>query len=142
MLIHRAALLDGTMTDIRVGAQIDEMGEGLARRRGETVLDARGGTVLPGLHDHNVHLRSAASALDSLMLGPPAYGLKTNWYKHCRMPFRVPTDGSGPSATTNPSPASWTVPRSTPCCPAFRFASSTAAAPCGSSIPRLCACSA
>ncbi|WAJ45661.1 amidohydrolase family protein [Mycobacterium sp. Aquia_216] len=71
MLIQRATLLDGTLTDIRVGAQIDEMGERLARRRGETVLDARGGTVLPGLHDHHVHLRSAASALDSLMLGPP-----------------------------------------------------------------------
>jgi predicted amidohydrolase YtcJ len=35
------------------------------------VLDARGGTVLAGLHDHHVHVRSAAAALDSLMLGPP-----------------------------------------------------------------------
>jgi predicted amidohydrolase YtcJ len=71
MLIQRATLLDGTMTDIRVGAVIDEVGDGLTAERGETVLDARGGTVLPGLHDHHVHLRSAASALDSLMLGPP-----------------------------------------------------------------------
>ncbi|MDT5117543.1 MAG: hypothetical protein QOE30_3282 [Mycobacterium sp.] len=71
MLIQRATLLDGTVTDIRVGAQIDEVGDGLAAQRGEIVLDARCGTVLPGLHDHHVHLRSAASALDSLMLGPP-----------------------------------------------------------------------
>ena len=71
MLIQRATLLDGRVTDIRVGAVIDELGDGLAAQRGETVLDARGGTVLPGLHDHHVHLRSAASALDSLMLGPP-----------------------------------------------------------------------
>jgi predicted amidohydrolase YtcJ len=71
MLIQRATLLDGRVTDIRVGVQIDEMGERLARKRGETVVDARGGTVLPGLHDHHVHLRSAASALDSLVLGPP-----------------------------------------------------------------------
>lgn len=71
MLIQRATLLDGTMTDIRVGAQIDEVGDGLAAQPGESVLDARGGTVLAGLHDHHVHVRSAAAALDSLMLGPP-----------------------------------------------------------------------
>ncbi|WAC91281.1 amidohydrolase family protein [Mycobacterium sp. Aquia_213] len=71
MLIQRATLLAGTVTDIRVGARIEDMGEHLEPRRGETVLDAHGGTVLPGLHDHHVHLRSAASAMDSLMLGPP-----------------------------------------------------------------------
>ena len=76
MLIQRATLLDGTMTDIRVGEVIDEVGDGLAVEHGETVLDARGGTVLPGLHDHHVHLRSAASALDSLMLGPPSVRTK------------------------------------------------------------------
>ncbi|WP_264992238.1 amidohydrolase family protein, partial [Mycobacterium montefiorense] len=71
MLIRRATLLNGTATDIRVGAQIDEVGDGLTAQPGETVFDARGGTVLPGLHDHHVHLRAAAAALDSLMLGPP-----------------------------------------------------------------------
>jgi predicted amidohydrolase YtcJ len=72
MLIQRATLLDGTVTDIRVGARIEQVGPHLLAQRGETVLDARGGTVLPGLHDHHVHLRSAASALDSLPLGPPS----------------------------------------------------------------------
>ncbi|HEV7581545.1 MAG TPA: amidohydrolase, partial [Mycobacterium sp.] len=43
MLIQRAMLLDGTTTDIRVGAVIDEVGDGLAAQRGEIVLDARGG---------------------------------------------------------------------------------------------------
>lgn len=74
MLIRQATLLDGTVTDIRVGAQIEEMapaGEGLSPRTGEGVLYAGGGTVLPGLHDHHVHLRSAASALDSFFVGPP-----------------------------------------------------------------------
>jgi predicted amidohydrolase YtcJ len=74
MLIRQATLLDGTVTDIRVGAQIEEMapsGEGLTPRAGEGVLYAGGGTVLPGLHDHHVHLRSAASALDSFFVGPP-----------------------------------------------------------------------
>jgi predicted amidohydrolase YtcJ len=76
MLIQRATLLDGTVTDIRVGAQIDELGDGLRPERGETVLDAHGATVIPGLHDHHVHLRSAAAAMDSLLLGPPAIRTK------------------------------------------------------------------
>lgn len=74
MLIQRAALLDGTVTDIRVGTRIEEMappGQGLVARAGEGVLYAGGGTVLPGLHDHHVHVRSAASALDSFFVGPP-----------------------------------------------------------------------
>jgi predicted amidohydrolase YtcJ len=76
MLIQRARLLDGTFTNIRVGARIDEVGDGLAARHGEGVLDAGGGTVLPGLHDHHVHLRSAASALDSFSVGPPGVTTK------------------------------------------------------------------
>jgi len=79
MLIRRATLLDGTTADIRVGARIEEVGRlspGLVAKPGEGVLDAAGGTVLPGLHDHHVHLRSAASALDSLSVGPPAVRTK------------------------------------------------------------------
>lgn len=74
MLIRDATLLDGTLTDIRVGERIEEMappGQGLETQAGEGVLYAGGGTVLPGLHDHHVHLRSAASALDSFFVGPP-----------------------------------------------------------------------
>lgn len=77
MLIKRAALLDGTLTDIRVGVRIDELGDGLDARPGEGVLYAGGGTVLPGLHDHHVHLRSAAAALDSFFVGPPGVTTKT-----------------------------------------------------------------
>ncbi|MCV7090257.1 amidohydrolase family protein [Mycobacterium interjectum] len=76
MLIHRANLLDGRTVDIRVGAQIDEVGDGLVAGRGEGVLYAGGGTVLPGLHDHHVHVRSAASALDSFLVGPPGVTTK------------------------------------------------------------------
>jgi predicted amidohydrolase YtcJ len=76
MLIRRARLLDGTTTDIRVSGQIDEMGDGLVAKRGEGVLYAGGGTVLPGLHDHHVHVRSAASALDSFFVGPPGVSTK------------------------------------------------------------------
>jgi predicted amidohydrolase YtcJ len=76
MLIRRAALLDGRTVDIRVGARIEEVGDGLAVGDGEGVLYAGGGTVLPGLHDHHVHLRSAASALDSFFVGPPGVSTK------------------------------------------------------------------
>jgi predicted amidohydrolase YtcJ len=77
MLIHRAALLDGRTVDIRVAAQIEEVADGLVAGKGEGVLYAGGGTVLPGLHDHHVHLRSAAGALDSFFVGPPGVSTKT-----------------------------------------------------------------
>ncbi|MDT7730583.1 MAG: hypothetical protein QOK45_836, partial [Mycobacterium sp.] len=69
MLIQRAVLLDGTETDIRAGERIVEVGD-LAPNKGEDVLDAAGGTVIPGIHDHHVHLRSAAAALTSARVGP------------------------------------------------------------------------
>ena len=69
MLIQRAVLLDGTATDIRVDERIVDVGD-LAPHKGEQVLDAAGATVIPGLHDHHVHLRSAAAALTSARVGP------------------------------------------------------------------------
>jgi predicted amidohydrolase YtcJ len=35
-------------------------------------LDARGGALIPGLHDHHVHLASLAAARASVRVGPPA----------------------------------------------------------------------
>jgi predicted amidohydrolase YtcJ len=69
VLIHRATLLDGTTTDIRVDERITDVGQ-LEPAKGEDVLDAAGATVIPGLHDHHVHLRSAAAALMSARVGP------------------------------------------------------------------------
>jgi len=69
MLIQRALLLDGTATDIRVEERIVEVGD-LKPHNGEQVFDAAGQTVIPGLHDHHVHLRSAAAALTSVRVGP------------------------------------------------------------------------
>jgi predicted amidohydrolase YtcJ len=72
MLIQRATLLDGRVTDVRVAEQITDVAPRLARRPGETAIDARLGALLPGLHDHHLHLRAAAAALGSLVVGPPA----------------------------------------------------------------------
>lgn len=53
--------------DVRVSSgQITEIGPGLARHDGEDVLDAAGGAVIPGLHDHHVHLRALIAARASL----------------------------------------------------------------------------
>lgn len=70
MLITGAQLLDGSRADVRVEDTITEVGA-LRPRSGEDVLDARGGTLIPGLHDHHVHLRAAAAALGSVHVGPP-----------------------------------------------------------------------
>jgi predicted amidohydrolase YtcJ len=39
---------------------------------GEAVLDAGGNALLPGLHDHHIHLFSLAAAARSVPCGPPA----------------------------------------------------------------------
>ncbi|CAJ1509940.1 amidohydrolase family protein [[Mycobacterium] burgundiense] len=70
MLIRKATLLDGDVVDIRVSDVIDEIGADLTPQAGEDVLDAAGGTVLPGLHDHHLHLRAAAVAATSVRVGP------------------------------------------------------------------------
>jgi predicted amidohydrolase YtcJ len=69
MLIQRAHLLDGRIVDLRVTSQIDDVADSLAPWLAETVFDAAGGTVIPGLHDQHVHLRAAAAALDSVQVG-------------------------------------------------------------------------
>ena len=71
MLIQRATTLDGVVVDLRVGARIEDAADMLAPRPGEEVFDVAGGSVLPGLHDHHVHLHSAAAAETSVRVGPP-----------------------------------------------------------------------
>lgn len=70
MLIRRAVLLDGTVTDVRVEERIVDVAPELTAAPGEVEFDAAGGTVLPGLNDHHLHLRAAAAALDSVRVGP------------------------------------------------------------------------
>ena len=73
MLVTGCVDLDGNAVSVRIrDGEICERSDKLAPVPGETLVDGRGGTVLPGLHDHHVHLRSIAASLDSLELGPPA----------------------------------------------------------------------
>jgi predicted amidohydrolase YtcJ len=71
MLIRRAKLPDGHIADIRVDDRIVDIADRLDPLDSEEVVDADAGVVLPGLHDHHLHLRAMAAALDSLAVGPP-----------------------------------------------------------------------
>ncbi len=58
--------------DIRIEAgHIVALAPQLTPEPHEPVLEAHGHTLLPGLHDHHLHLTALAVALDSLSCGPP-----------------------------------------------------------------------
>lgn len=72
MLITRAEIDGFSPLDVRLtGGVIAEIGSALTRRPGEPVLDAEGGALLPGLHDHHLHLMALAAAEASVRCGPP-----------------------------------------------------------------------
>ncbi len=54
------------------GDRIAAVGPDLSRAFGERVVDAGGGMLLPGLHDHHIHLLAVAAADGSVCCGPPA----------------------------------------------------------------------
>jgi predicted amidohydrolase YtcJ len=59
--------------DVRIEqGTVVAIGSALPTERADRVLDARHGGLLPGLHDHHVHLRASAAALASVPVGPPA----------------------------------------------------------------------
>lgn len=73
MLITGAEVAGRSDCDVRIeGGCIVEIGHRLGRRRGEPVRPARGGALLPGLHDHHIHLGAAAEAARGVACGPPA----------------------------------------------------------------------
>jgi predicted amidohydrolase YtcJ len=59
--------------DVRItGSRIAQIGHDLAARTPGARLDARGGALLPALHDHHIHLLALAAAMQSVDCGPPA----------------------------------------------------------------------
>ena len=72
LLIRNAEVAGAPSLDVRCrGGLIVEVGERLAVG-GERVLEAAGGALLPGLHDHHLHFFALAAALRSVRCGPPA----------------------------------------------------------------------
>jgi len=71
-----SALAGLPRSDVRLaGGLIAECGPSLPTEPGEEVIEADGGVLLPGLHDHHVHLRALAAAAASVNVGPP--GIRT-----------------------------------------------------------------
>ena len=72
MLISNAEIEDVTGLDLRIqNGHIQEIGSGIKRQPGEQAWDADGGSVIPGLHDHHIHLYALAAAAASTACGPP-----------------------------------------------------------------------
>src|SRR4051794_21010703 len=61
----------GRPVDVRVrGGFVVDVGAGLDRA-GAEIVDGGGAALLPGLHDHHLHIHSLAAALRSVPCGPP-----------------------------------------------------------------------
>jgi len=72
VLIVRAEVEGHAPLDVRLeGGRIAAVAPDLAPARGEECLDAAGGALLPGLHDHHLHLFALAAAAASVRCGPP-----------------------------------------------------------------------
>ena len=73
MLLARAEIGPGRLGDVRVGGgTITAIADRLHPLPDEDVVDAASNAVLPGLHDHHVHLRALAAASASLDLAAVA----------------------------------------------------------------------
>lgn len=72
MLIRNVEIQFAAKADVRIDAsRVTEIGVRLEPRRGESVVEGHGGALLPGLHDHHIHLISLAASLESVQCGPP-----------------------------------------------------------------------
>lgn len=71
-LLFRDVEVGDARVDVRVdGERVTAVGPRLSAD-GAEVIDAGGGALLPGLHDHHLHLLAIAAAKRSLDCGPPA----------------------------------------------------------------------
>lgn len=68
-MLIRNVEINGRICDVRLdGEHIVEIGAGLSGLPG---FDGQGGALLPGLHDHHIHLNASAAAMNSVKCGPP-----------------------------------------------------------------------
>lgn len=71
-MLIRSAEVGGSPSDVRLSdGRIAQVEPSLAPVNGEVILEGRGGALLPGLHDHHLHLCALAASLDSVRCGPP-----------------------------------------------------------------------
>lgn len=71
-LVLRDVVVDGRLVDVRtVDGVIAEVDRPLRPRPGDDVVDGGRGALLPGLHDHHIHLVALAAAEQAPWVGPP-----------------------------------------------------------------------
>jgi predicted amidohydrolase YtcJ len=71
MLIRRAEFEGGHIDDVRIERGIITAIGPLDAHRNEPTLEAGGALLLPGLHDHHIHVAALAASLSSVRCGPP-----------------------------------------------------------------------
>jgi predicted amidohydrolase YtcJ len=92
MLIRDAETAPGRVTHVQVsGGLIDKIGSDLRPDQHGIVVEAGGGALLPGLHDHHFHLLSFAASLESVACGPPSVTSASHLIRILRS--APPTDG-------------------------------------------------
>lgn len=71
MLIRNAEVWNTPWRDVRIEGTLITATGALSPCPGERVIDAGGGLLLPGLHDHHIHLAALAARDTSVSCGPP-----------------------------------------------------------------------
>ena len=70
-MLIRHVDLKGALVDVRISeGVVSEVGLNL-EHDDEVVFEGEGGALLPGLHDHHIHLNASAAAMASVKCGPP-----------------------------------------------------------------------
>jgi len=70
-LVLRRVEVDGRRCDVLIrDGRVADVG-GPFRGTGDNAIDGEGGAVIPGLHDHHLHLLALAAELTSVRCGPP-----------------------------------------------------------------------
>ena len=78
MLIRQAGVWRQGPADVRLaGGRIAAIGA-LPAEPGEPVIEAQGRALLPGLHDHHLHLPALAAARASVACGPPQVSCRSD----------------------------------------------------------------
>ena len=71
-VLIRDAEVDGARRDVRLEhGRVTAVAPALAPRPDDVVIDGHGNGLVPGLHDHHVHLLAMAPAAASVGVGPP-----------------------------------------------------------------------
>lgn len=65
-MLLRDVEVDGQRVDVRFGSFIDAIAPSLTPHVDEEVIDGKGGALIPGLHDHHLHLLALAATASSV----------------------------------------------------------------------------